>query len=81
MSITCEEVLQELSKYIDDEISPELREAVEQHLSWCRNCTVTLDGTRNVLRLICDQRAFELPEGLSKRLYGKLQRHLAAQAR
>jgi anti-sigma factor (TIGR02949 family) len=73
IEISCIEVWREISNYLDDEISPELRERMEAHFKVCAHCTAVLDGTRNIVELVGDGRAFQVPEGFSKRLYKKLQ--------
>jgi predicted anti-sigma-YlaC factor YlaD len=74
MEISCREVIRELSGYIDQDVRPELRRQIEEHLAKCRHCTAVYDGTRNVIRLIGDGRTFELPAGFSERLREKLAR-------
>jgi hypothetical protein len=71
--IKCEEVLREISNYVDGEIDAELRARMEAHFKECARCLAVLDGTRNVVLLIGDDRAFDVPPGLSKRLYRKLE--------
>jgi predicted anti-sigma-YlaC factor YlaD len=77
VEISCEEVWREVSNYLEGEISEELRARMEEHFKGCKHCTAVLDGTRNVLRLVGDATAFELPAGFSDRLYKKLNRKLA----
>jgi predicted anti-sigma-YlaC factor YlaD len=72
MEISCREVFRELSGYIDQDIEPELRKRIQEHLANCRHCTAIYDGTRNVIRLVADDRAFELPVGFDRRLKQKL---------
>jgi hypothetical protein len=38
----------------------------------CDHCTAVYDGMRNVVRLLGDEKAIELPEGLSERLYKRI---------
>jgi anti-sigma factor RsiW len=45
-----------LSEYIDDELTPAERTALEAHLASCRECTMTLDELREVV-----ERAATLP--------------------
>ena len=72
MVLNCKHVWKEISNYIDDRVSPELREAIEEHLAHCRHCAAVLDSTRNILYLIADERTFELPVGYSERLHARL---------
>jgi putative zinc finger protein len=76
MVVNCEHVWREVSNYLDGEVDPELRAAMEAHFKECKHCTAVLVGTRNVLRLYGDERMFELPAGFSQRL----QRRLAQQS-
>ena len=76
MVLNCKDVRREISNYLDDDISSEMRAALEAHLAQCRHCTAILDGTHNVLVLIADDRAFPLPAGFSARLHERLRREL-----
>jgi len=76
MVLNCKHVLKEISNYIDDSVSPELREAIEEHLAHCRHCAAVLDSTRNILYLIADERTFELPVGYSERLHARLREEI-----
>jgi len=80
IEINCEHVIQEISNYIDGEVTPELRARMEEHIRGCRHCAAVLDGTSNTLRLLADGRTFgqlfELPAGFSERLLQRLAAHL-----
>jgi hypothetical protein len=81
VQLNCEDVRHEISDYLDGEISASRRRRIDRHVANCRTCKTILDGTRNVSELMGDERAFELPSKVSRRLYSKLERHLAAQER
>ena len=72
MVVSCEQVWQEISNFLEGEVSPELRAAMEAHFRECRHCTAVLDGTRNVVHLYADDRLVELPPGFSTRWQRKL---------
>lgn len=72
IEISCVEVWRELSNYVDGTVDPELRRRMEEHFKACEHCTAILDGTRNVVRLVGDGRAFNLPTGFSQRLKKRL---------
>jgi predicted anti-sigma-YlaC factor YlaD len=76
VEISCEEIWREISNYLEGEISGEMRARMKEHFKGCKHCTAVLDGTRDVVRLVGDARAFELPAGFSTRLYLKLNRRL-----
>jgi len=75
MQIDCTEVRRELSNYIEDDVTPELRRQMEQHFSTCPGCTAMYDGVRNVIKLVSDGHVLELPQGFSQRLYARLAAH------
>ena len=77
MVMSCEQVWEEISNYVDNEVDPALRAAMEEHLRGCQHCTAVLDGTRNVVTLYADGRVFDLPAGFSQRV----QKRLAAEAK
>ena len=50
-SITCQEVVELLSAYLDGELDPLNLERVETHLAGCDGCTMVLEEFRETLRL------------------------------
>ena len=76
MAMTCKEVWREISNYIDNTISPEMREHLELHLAHCRHCTAIVDGVHNIIVLVADKRVFALPSGFSARLQARLKKEL-----
>jgi iodotyrosine deiodinase len=77
MAMNCKEVWREVSNYLDREVSEQLRIRMQIHFEHCRHCRAVLNGTRNVVQLLGDIKAFELPAGSSNRLRKKLARKLA----
>jgi hypothetical protein len=76
MVVTCEEVWREVSNYLDDEVAPDLRAAMEEHFRGCHKCSAVLDGTRNVIGLYEEDRMFEPPQGFSQRLHQRLEQNM-----
>ena len=72
VEIDCYQVRRELSDYLEGDVSPELRLRIEEHLQTCDHCRAVCDGLRNIVRLLGDEEAIELPEGFSQRLYKRL---------
>jgi hypothetical protein len=81
MIISCEQVWREISDYLDGEVDPELRAAIEQHVRGCRRCTAVVDGMRNVTRLYRDERMLEVPAGFSRRLHQRLENEVSSSRR
>lgn len=73
IEISCVDVWQEISNYLDGDIDPELRQRMEEHFKVCEHCTAILDGSRNVVKLVGNGKIFELPSGFSARLRKRLQ--------
>jgi hypothetical protein len=73
MVVNCEYVWQEISNYLDGEVDPALRTAMEQHIRGCKRCAAVLDGTQNIIELYGDERALEVPLGFSQRLHRRLE--------
>lgn len=73
MVVRCAEVWQEISNYIDGEVDPGMRSAMEEHFRGCKHCTAVLDGARNVVQLYGDERMLEVPVGFSQRLHRRLE--------
>jgi hypothetical protein len=81
MVVSCEEVWREISNYLDAEVEPGLRAAIEEHVRGCKRCAAVLDGTRNVVRLYGDERVLEVPLGFSRRLHQRLEGNMAGNRR
>ena len=76
MVVTCEQVWQEISNYLEDDIDPSLRSAMEVHFGQCDRCRSVLEGTRNVIQLYGDERMIEVPLGFGHRLQRRLQENI-----
>ena len=72
MVVNCDRVWSEVSNYIDGEVDPALRSAIEEHVRGCKHCTAVLEGTRNVVQLYGDERMLEVPLGFGHRLHRRL---------
>jgi hypothetical protein len=74
--VSCEDVWREISNYIEDNVTPELHRAIEDHLRDCRPCTAVHEGAQNLIRMVGDPHAFQVPTEFSRRLYQRLQREI-----
>ena len=70
--LDCYEVRREMVNYMEGDLTAELRAQIEQHLLGCEHCTAVYDGTRNIVHLVGNEKALELPPGFSRRLYRRL---------
>ena len=62
----------QISAYLDADLDEETRRWLEEHFAACRRCTAILDGTRNVILLVADDRLFALPANFEGTLREKL---------
>ena len=66
--LTCEEVLEQLSEYLDEEARAELVHEVDDHLGTCAHCQAEVDTLRRTISIYrCDERVV-LPVALSEKL-------------
>ncbi len=79
VEMKCADVRREISNYLDRSVPALRRRQMQRHFTKCKRCKAVLDGTSNIVDLTNDERAFELPRDVSRRLYSKLERHLEAQ--
>jgi predicted anti-sigma-YlaC factor YlaD len=71
--ITCEDLLQYLSDYIDNDLDEELTAVAKDHLASCHNCRVVLDSTQQTIFLFREQGKRTIPAERRQRLFGQLQ--------
>lgn len=81
VEISCGEVFRALGGYLENEIDAGLRRRMQEHFKHCTHCRALVDGANNVIQLVGDGRAFDVPAGFSSRLYRKLEERLAAKKR
>jgi hypothetical protein len=62
--ITCEEFFAEFADYLENQVSPEVRQELELHLSQCRACHVLYDSTRKTVKIVSESDSFELPQNV-----------------
>jgi hypothetical protein len=72
MVVKCEDVWREISNYIEGDLDPALKRAMEEHFAQCRHCESVREGMRNVIDLYGDKTMFTVPAGFYPRLHGRL---------
>ena len=60
--ITCDEFFAEFADYMENQVSPEVRQELELHLSQCRVCHVLYDSSRKTIKIVSESNSFELPQ-------------------
>ena len=62
--ITCDEFFVEFADYLENQVSVEVRQELELHLSQCRACHVLYDSTRKTVKIVSESNSFELPQSV-----------------
>ncbi len=70
--LSCAQLLDELSNYLDDQTAADVRRNLEAHLEDCGACRVLLDSTRKTIRITSRCGSFELPASLSARIMARV---------
>jgi hypothetical protein len=76
MVVSCEEVWREVSNYLEEDVNPDLRAAMDEHFRGCKGCTSILEGTRNVIKLYGDESMVSVPLGYRYRLHRRLEQDM-----
>ena len=69
----CEQLVQYLSDYIDQNLDEELVAEAQEHLATCHNCQVVLDTTQQTIFLFREQGKRTIPAQRRQRLFNQLQ--------
>jgi anti-sigma factor RsiW len=72
--LNCEEVIHELSSFLDGELSAAAVEDLEVHLEECSDCKIVVNQTKKTIELYCDCGPVELPREVRNRLHQALQK-------
>lgn len=66
--MNCQEVVRQLSEYLDGELDPELGEELRLHLVGCKDCRLIVDTTRKTIEIFCNTEPLPLPQPVRERL-------------
>lgn len=70
--MTCEELIQYLSAYIDHELDGELRHDAQEHLATCERCQIVLNTTQRLIFLGRGQQQRVISATQREHLYERL---------
>lgn len=70
--ITCAEAVRQLWEYLDGVVEETDREAIEEHLSFCRRCCGELDFAEELRRFLAQPDEPSLPADVRERLLATL---------
>lgn len=73
MNLTCVDLVEHLSAYLDNELNDELTQAAKAHLATCQNCRVVLDSTEKTITLFREHgRETHIPASRKDQLYHQI---------
>lgn len=70
--MNCNEIRDNLSLYIDDELNEEDKRLLEEHLKSCPECSKELEEYKKIIQMLNELPDEEPPVGFCKRLHAKL---------
>jgi Putative zinc-finger len=71
---TCKHFLQELNDFLDETLDPNLRSALEKHVSECPDCWVIFKTTEKTLKVFKGMEPPQVPPRIEARLLQALAR-------
>ncbi len=74
--MNCENVIHELSDFIDGDLDVALQQELESHLQDCADCRLVVDQTKKTIEIFCDSEPVELPGDVRNRLHEAVRRKL-----
>ena len=70
----CEQLVEYLSDYIDNNLEHELMIAAQEHLATCENCRVVLNSTQQMILLYRERgKTQQIPKERHRKLYEQLE--------
>ena len=74
--MNCQDVIRDLSNYIDDDLDADLKQELESHVKECSDCGLVVDQTKKTIEIFCDSEPVELPSDMRNRLHEAVRRKL-----
>ena len=70
--MTCTEFLALLDELIDNNVDLNTRLQLQDHLSGCDHCEVTLTTTQKTIQIYREHEVYELPDSVRERLHAAI---------
>ncbi len=74
--LTCKQFLLELNEYLDETLDPEMRVALQKHVTECPNCWVVYDTTAKTLKVFKGLEAQPVPKDIHSRLMAAVEKKM-----
>lgn len=72
--MTCDELLQVLNSYVDDEAVAAIYQEFAEHLQGCQPCRVVVDNIRQTIQLFQNGEPYPMPPAFHERLTSLLRK-------
>jgi putative zinc finger protein len=70
--LSCSDLLAELSNLLDNEVPPDLRRNLVDHIAECKICQVLYDSASKTVRIVTEAGTFDLPEAVAGRVRSRV---------
>jgi predicted anti-sigma-YlaC factor YlaD len=74
--VKCKDIVKELADYLDEDLDPDLRASIEQHLEKCKDCRLVVDTTKQTIQIYCNSEPAPLPPETKSKLHDALTKRL-----
>jgi hypothetical protein len=78
--LTCKEFLDGISDFIDDDVSPEVRQKLQKHIDECPNCWVVYNTTKKTIQVYKGMEEQNIPGDIHRRLLAAIENRIAAKS-
>ena len=60
--ISCADFMAEVGEYLDGDAAVEVLAQLREHIAHCQTCSVLVDSSRKMLKVVTDAGSFDLPQ-------------------
>lgn len=76
--LTCKEFLSELTDYLDEQTTAEIKGKLERHITECPNCFVICDTTKKTIQVYKGMEACAIPPAVHAKLIAAMEKKIEA---
>ena len=76
--LTCKQFLTELTDFLDEKTTSEIRGKLERHITECPNCWVICDTTKKTIQVYKGMESCTIPPDVHARLMAAVERKMAS---
>jgi anti-sigma factor RsiW len=74
--VKCDNIIDELTSYLDNALDPALKQELEEHLKKCKKCRLVVDTCKKTIQIYCNSEPVQLPDETRLRLHTALRERL-----